>query len=205
MDKSQYWDEIYQKKDELHQSWFQENPVKSMEMIDQLKLPKNANIIDIGSGESRLVDKLIEQGFSNISLLDISKEALEKTKRRLGNKADEIQMIVSNVTSFTPSQKYDLWHDRAAFHFLTDIKDIEKYVSIAYESLNIGGSLIISTFNKTGPDKCSGLYISKYSPEDLKSVFGKFFELNTCLELTHKTPWGTNQDFVYCSLKKVIY
>lgn len=204
MDKSQFWDEIYQKKDELHQSWFQENPTTSLKIIDELKLVKNAAIIDIGSGESRLVEHLIERGFTKISLLDISKEALEKTKHRLGTKAENIQFFTSNVTSFTPPQKYDLWHDRAAFHFLTDNKDIEEYISIVHESLNIGGSLIISTFSQTGPDKCSGLVISKYSAEDLKIIFGKFFESTSCFEMTHTTPWGTKQDFVYCSFKKVI-
>lgn len=203
MDKSQYWNDIYKKKDESHQSWFQGKPEKSLEMINELNLSKNASIIDIGGGESRLVDYLLEEGFTNISLLDISDESLEKTKQRLGPKANSVKLITSDVTTFNPAQKYDLWHDRATFHFLTDIKDVEKYLSIAYDALNVGGSLIISTFSPTGPDKCSGLTISKYSQEELKQVFGKFFQNTKCFETTHTTPWGTTQDFVYCGFKKI--
>ena len=203
MEKSEYWDDIYKKRDELHQSWFQEKPEKSLEMIDELGLSKSAPIIDIGGGESRLVDYLLERQFNDISLLDISEESLERTKHRLGPQAANVKLITSDVTTFNPSKKYDLWHDRATFHFLTDIKDVEKYLTIAHDALNVGGSLIVSTFSSTGPDKCSGLTISKYSQEDLKIVFGKFFQNTKCFETTHITPWGTTQDFVYCGFKKI--
>ena len=178
MEKSEFWDDVYKKKDELHQSWFQEKPEKSLEMIDELGLDKSSSIIDIGGGESRLVDYLLERQFTDISLLDISKESLERTKHRLGPKAAYVKLINSDVTIFNPSQKYDLWHDRATFHFLTDINDVEKYLTIAHDALNDDGFLIVSTFSTTGPDKCSGLSISKYSQEDLKKVFGKFFCCN---------------------------
>lgn len=203
MEKSKYWDDIYKSKDESKQSWFEEIPEKSLEMIDELKLPKDANIIDIGGGESRLVDSLLERGFIKISLLDISRESLEKTKSRLSSKTDDIKFITSDVTTFKPSGKYDLWHDRAAFHFLTNLEDVEAYLKVASESLNEGGFLIISTFSKTGPDKCSGLSISKYSQEELKQVFGKFFRNTKCFETTHTTPWGSAQNFVYCGFKKI--
>lgn len=203
MEKSEFWDDIYKKKDEEHQSWFQEKPEKSLEMIDELNLSKESSIIDIGGGESRLVDYLLERKFTDISLLDISKEALDRTKHRLGSKADNLKLITSDVTTFHPPQKYDLWHDRATFHFLTDIKDVEKYLTIAHDALNVDGFLIVSTFSTTGPDKCSGLTISKYSQEELKKVFGKFFQNTKCFETTHTTPWGTNQDFVYCGFKKL--
>lgn len=203
MDKSEFWDDIYQKKDEEQQSWFQEKPEKSLEMIDELNLSKDSSIIDIGGGESRLVDYLLERQFTDISLLDISKEALDRTKHRLGSQADKLKLILSDATTFHPPQKYDLWHDRATFHFLTDLKDIEEYLTIAHNALSVGGSLIVSTFSTTGPDKCSGLIISKYSQEDLKEVFGKFFQNTKCFETTHTTPWGTPQDFVYCAFKKL--
>lgn len=203
MEKSEFWDDIYKKKDEEHQSWFQEKPEKSLEMIDELNLSKVSPIIDIGGGESRLVDYLLERQFTDISLLDISKEALDRTKHRLGPKADHLKLITSDVTTFHPPQKYDLWHDRATFHFLTDLIDVEKYLTIAHDALNVGGSLIVSTFSTTGPDKCSGLTISKYSQEDLKKVFGKFFQNTKCFETSHTTPWGTTQDFVYCGFKKI--
>lgn len=202
MDKSDYWDSIYKEKDEAHQSWFQENPEKSLEMIDELKLPKTAKIIDIGGGESRLVDFLIEKGFKDISLLDISKESLNKAKQRLGPGTD-VKLIASDVTQFSSPEYYDLWHDRATFHFLITVEDVEKYLKIAHSSLKVGGSLLVSTFSKTGPDKCSGLTISKYSQEDLKQVFEKYFQNTKCFETTHTTPWGTTQDFVYCGFKKI--
>lgn len=203
MERSEFWDDVYRKKDELHQSWFQNEPVISLELIDELRLPKSASIIDIGGGESRLAEYLIERDFSHLSILDISRESLEKTKKRLGPKAQRINFITSDVTTFTSTQKYDLWHDRAAFHFLTMSDDIEKYLKNAYDALNPDGHLIISTFSQTGPDKCSGLTISKYSQEDLKNVFGKYFKRIKCIENTHTTPWDTKQDFVYCVFKKV--
>lgn len=201
MDKSEYWDDIYKKKDELHQSWFQEKPEKSLKMIDELNLSKNSSIIDIGSGESRLVDHLLEQQYSNITLLEISATAVGKTKNRLGANAEKIKFVTTDVTLFRPQQKYDLWHDRAVFHFLTNQTDIEKYLECVQSALKIGGNLIISTFSKNGPDKCSGLPISKYSKEDLKNIFGGFFTSSNCSEMTHKTPWDSTQDFVYCVFK----
>jgi cyclopropane fatty-acyl-phospholipid synthase-like methyltransferase len=201
MEKSEFWDDIYKKKDELHQSWFQENPEKSLKMIDELNLSKNSSIIDIGSGESRLVDHLLEQQYTNLTLLEISTTAVEKTKNRLGEKAEKIKFITTDVTMFRPDQKYDLWHDRAVFHFLTNQTDIEKYLECVQSALKIGGNLIISTFSKTGPDKCSGLFISKYSQEDLKNIFGLYFTSSNCSEMTHTTPWGSTQDFVYCVFK----
>ncbi len=203
MEKAKYWDDIYQKKDELHQSWFQTKPEKSLEMIDELHLNKSAKIIDIGGGESRLVDYLLADGFKDITLLDISAEALERTKVRLGQKSAGTKYIVSDVTKFKASEMFDLWHDRATFHFLTEIEDVEKYLQTAHDSLNVGGSLIVSTFSKSGPDKCSGLTISKYSQEDLKILFGKYFQNTKCFETTHTTPWGSTQDFTYCGFKKI--
>lgn len=203
MEKTDYWDDIYKNKDELHQSWFQEKPEKSLEMIDELVLPQTSKIIDIGGGESRLVDHLLERGFKNISLLDISKESLERARHRLGPKSEGIKFITSDVTLFAPEDKYDLWHDRATFHFLTQLEDVEKYLKNAHAALNVGGSLIVSTFGPTGPDKCSGLTIAKYSQDDLKQVFGKYFQNTRCFEDTHTTPWGAKQDFVYCGFKKI--
>ncbi|HXH74704.1 MAG TPA: class I SAM-dependent methyltransferase [Bacteriovoracaceae bacterium] len=203
MEKSEYWDEIYKKKDESQQSWFEEIPEKSLEMIDELNLPQRASIVNIGGGESRLVDSLLERGFSNITLLDISKESLEKSKVRLGPKIVPIKFIVSDVTRLKTNEKYDLWHDRATFHFLTTLDDVDNYLKVAYESLNEDGYLIVSTFSKTGPESCSGLTISKYSQEELKLVFSKYFKNTRCFETTHTTPWGTSQDFVYCGFKKI--
>jgi ubiquinone/menaquinone biosynthesis C-methylase UbiE len=197
-----YWDKIYQTKKEDEVSWFQSEPVKSLELIDEFKLPRQAKIIDIGGGESRLVDHLLKRGFKNISVLDISSIPLEKMKGRLGEEGNNVEYITSDVTKFVPHHRYDLWHDRATFHFLTSMDDIEKYLAIASNAIADGGYLIISTFSKTGPDKCSGLEISKYSEDELKKVFGKYFENIKCFNDTHVTPWGSKQDFVFCGFRK---
>lgn len=198
-----HWNEVYKKKDENEVSWFQDFPKVSLEMIDELNLQTTAPIIDIGGGDSRLVDHLLSKGFSDISILDISEVALDKAKERLGEKAVNIHFIVSDITQFKPTEKYQLWLDRATFHFLTELDQVERYLRIAHDALEAGGYLIISTFSKSGPEKCSGLNISQYSQEDLKNLFGRFFSNIKCLEDTHETPWGAKQDFVYCGFKKV--
>lgn len=201
---SEYWNKIYHDKNEDQLSWFQAVPKQSLEMIDELNLPHDANIIDIGGGESRLVDHLLKRGFSNISILDISSEALEVTRSRIGTEASKIDFITSDVTQFIPLKKYFLWHDRATFHFLTDLEQVEKYLKIAYDALEIGGYLLVSTFSKSGPEKCSGLSVSHYSQDELKSLFGRFFNNPKCFEVTHETPWHSKQDFVYCGFKKTV-
>lgn len=199
---SNYWNQVYQKKNEHEVSWFQEIPTKSLEMIDELNLQKDSNIIDIGGGDSRLVDHLLQRGFSNITILDISSEALEKAKVRLHNSPKSVEFIASDVTQFQTNKKFKLWHDRATFHFLTQLEQVEKYLETAHEALEENGYLIISTFSKTGPEKCSGLSISQYSQDDLKSLFGRYFKNTKCFEATHTTPWNTTQNFVYCGFKK---
>ena len=200
---SNYWNQVYQKKNENEVSWFQEVPKKSLEMIDELNLQKKSNIIDIGGGDSRLVDHLLQRGFSNITILDISSEALEKAKVRLQNSPRNVKFVASDVTLFRPNKKFKLWHDRATFHFLTELDQVEKYLKIAYDALEEDGYLIISTFSKTGPEKCSGLNITQYSQDDLKLLFGRFFKNTKCFEDTHTTPWNTTQNFVYCGFKKL--
>ncbi len=197
-----FWDNVYKTKSEREVSWFQEVPTKSLELIAEMELSPNDSIIDIGGGDSRLVDSLLSQGFKNISILDISSVALDKAKLRLSEHSNSIKYITSDITKFIPTEKYKLWHDRAAFHFLKKIEDIESYLRIANQGVAQGGYLIVSTFSKSGPEKCSGLAISQYSDADLKQLFGKYFSNIRCLENTHNTPWGAEQDFVYCGFKK---
>lgn len=201
MDKS-YWDSIYKSKSETDVSWFQGVPKKSLELIAELNLGPNDSIIDIGGGDSHLVDHLLDKGFKNLSVLDISSAALEKAKVRLGEKAGLVKFIASDITKFKPMEKYRLWHDRATLHFLTNAGDVKTYLEIANRAISDGGYLIVSTFSKTGPEKCSGLPIIQYSDADLKSLFEKYFTNVRCFEDTHQTPWGTGQDFVYCGFKK---
>jgi ubiquinone/menaquinone biosynthesis C-methylase UbiE len=148
------------------------------------------------------VDHLLAQGFRKISVLDISATALEKAKTRLGESSKFVNFIVSDITKFDPPEKYKLWHDRATFHFLTSVEDITSYLDIASRGISPGGYLIVSTFSKTGPEKCSGLPISRYSDADLKALFGINFVNVRCFEDTHSTPWGIGQNFVYCGFKK---
>ncbi len=197
-----FWDHIYRSKSENAVSWFQELPTKSLELIAEMGLAPDDGIIDIGGGDSRLVDHLLAKGHRNISVLDISPEALEKTKLRLAERANQITFIASDVTKFRPTKEYKLWHDRATFHFLTDARDVNAYLDVANRSLSPDGFLIVSTFSKTGPEKCSGLPISQYSDGDLKALFVKHFDNIRCFESTHTTPWGVTQDFVFCGLKR---
>lgn len=202
MDAKKYWDQIYQQKSEKDISWFQEVPTKSLELIEECNLKPADKIIDIGGGDSHLVDHLLAKGFQNISILDISASALEKTKVRLGEQSKQIKFITSDVTKFKPTEKYNLWHDRATLHFLTSAQDIDTYLNLANEAITPGGFLIVSTFSKTGPEKCSGLSISQYSDNDLKTLFEKYFTNIRCFEDTHSTPWNSTQNFVYCGFRK---
>ncbi|MBP9709234.1 MAG: methyltransferase domain-containing protein [Oligoflexales bacterium] len=201
MDKN-YWDNIYRAKSEKEVSWYQETPAKSLELIAELGLSPNDPIIDIGGGDSHLVDHLLVQGFKNISILDISGAALEKAKARLGEESKLVKFITSDITKFDPQEKYKLWHDRATFHFLTSAEDVSTYLEITNRAIAPEGYLIVSTFSKTGPEKCSGLPISQYSDSDLKALFEKYFTNIKCFEDSHSTPWGTGQNFVYCGFKK---
>jgi ubiquinone/menaquinone biosynthesis C-methylase UbiE len=200
---SNFWNTVYQNKPEKEVSWFQEVPVKSLELIDELGLSPSDAIIDIGGGDSHLVDELLARRFKDISVLDISTVALEKAAARLGNKCKAVKFIASDITKFDPPKTYKLWHDRATFHFLTNTKDIETYLSIANRGIAPNGFLIISTFSKAGPEKCSGLAITQYSDTDLKKMFAKYFSNIKCIEEAHSTPWGVRQNFVYCVFKKL--
>jgi ubiquinone/menaquinone biosynthesis C-methylase UbiE len=199
-----YWDNVYLEKSEEDMSWFQEHPVKSLEMIKELGLSKSGSIIDIGGGDSRLVDHLLTEGFEDLSVLDISEVSLKKLKNRLLGAGNKVAYLVSDVTEFRPPKLYDLWHDRATFHFLTSIDQINKYLETANAALKPGGNLIISTFSKDGPEKCSGLPIHKYSESELKELFQHYFTNTRCFEDTHVTPWGKTQSFVYCGFKKKV-
>jgi SAM-dependent methyltransferase len=202
MDKSKFWDQVYQTKTESQYSWFQPSPTRSLELILDCKLPLDAAILDVGGGDSLLMDHLLKLGYTDITVLDISAVALAKAQARLKQDANKVSFIQSDVTMFAPNKQFALWHDRATFHFLTEAEQIEKYVTTAHHALLPGGKLIISTFSKRGPEKCSGLAITQYSEADLQSLFGKHFQCINVFEDTHTTPWGTEQSFTYASFKK---
>ncbi|PWN70012.1 class I SAM-dependent methyltransferase [Chryseobacterium phosphatilyticum] len=199
-DQKNHWENVYETKNPDQVSWTQEKPQTSLDLINSCGLGKEAKIIDIGGGDSNLVDFLLEEGYKNITVLDISAKALEKAKQRLGKNAEKIQWVTTDITEFNPSEAYDIWHDRAAFHFLTTPEQISKYIDIAEK--NITGFMILGTFSKNGPTQCSGLDIQQYDEESLSKIFGNDFEKIKCSTEDHTTPFGTTQNFVFCHFKK---
>jgi 2-polyprenyl-3-methyl-5-hydroxy-6-metoxy-1,4-benzoquinol methylase len=199
-ESKKHWETVYETKNPEEVSWTQETPKTSLDFIYSFNLPKSAKIIDIGGGDSKLVDHLIEEGFENITVLDISAAALLKAKQRLGEKGKKVNWIVSDITQFEPNTSFDVWHDRATFHFLTTPKQISKYIEIAQKSVN--GYLIIGTFSENGPKKCSGLDIKQYNEEALTKELKNSFKKISCVTEDHKTPFNTTQNFLFCSFKK---
>ena len=196
-----HWETVYETKNPEQVSWTQEIPKTSLNLIHSFGFDKKAKIIDIGGGDSKLVDFLLEEGFENITVLDISEKAIEKAQFRLAENAKKVNWIVSDITQFAPATQYDIWHDRAAFHFLTTEVDINKYVKTIEKS--VSKHLIIGTFSENGPQKCSGLEIKQYSQETLEKLFQKDFQVIECFTEDHTTPFDTKQNFIYCSLKRV--
>ena len=201
LDRKTHWETVYETKTPEQVSWTQEIPKTSLDFINDFNLPKNAKIIDVGGGDSKLVDFLLDEGYTNITVLDISEKALEKAKSRLGRKADSVTWIVSDITEFEPTTKYDLWHDRAAFHFLTSEMEKEKYLKTVKQWVE--GYLIIGTFSEEGPKKCSGLEIQQYTEESLSLMLENGFQKLSCVTQDHITPFETVQNFLFCSFKKL--
>jgi hypothetical protein len=195
-----HWETVYETKNPDQVSWTQEMPKTSLEFIHSFGLKKTAKIIDVGGGDSKLVDYLLDKGFENITVLDISAKALEKSQKRLGDKATKVNWIISDITEFKPKTTFDVWHDRATFHFLITAEQIEKYMTTARNSVN--GFLTIGTFSENGPTKCSGLEIKQYSEEELTSELKNGFDKIRCVTEDHKTPFDTIQNFLFCSFKK---
>lgn len=201
-DRKKHWENIYQTKELTEVSWFQPTPETSLNLIEKLSLKKNAKIIDVGGGDSFLVDNLLDLGYQDITVLDISDSAIERAKKRLGERAKLVKWIVSDITHFIPSEKYDCWHDRAAFHFLTDEDEISKYSKTVSECINKDGYLIIGTFSDKGPEKCSGIPIKQYTENSLEREFSNSFQKIECKTINHQTPFDTFQNFIFCRFKK---
>ena len=195
-----HWETVFSTKQSHEVSWTQETPKTSIDLIHSYQLPKSAKIIDIGGGDSKLVDFLLEEGYENITVLDISENALERAKTRLGQKAKNVSWIVSDINDFKPKENYDVWHDRAAFHFLTTNDAIAHYIETATQSVT--GFMSIGTFSENGPSKCSGLEIKQYSESDLENQLTKGFNKIKCVTENHITPFNTEQNFLFCSFKK---
>ena len=197
-----HWENVFETKQENEFSWFQEYPKTSIDFLELFNLPLDANIIDIGGGDSHFVDALLSKEYTNIYVLDISEKALERSKERLGDKANRVHWIVSDVVDFEPPIMFDFWHDRAAFHFLTKEERINKYVTLAENSISENGYLILGTFSENGPQKCSGLEIRQYNETSMSNRFEAQFERIKCIQEEHTTPFNTVQNFLFCSFKK---
>ena len=202
-DRKKHWENIYQTKELKDVSWFQPTPETSLDFFKQFNVPTNAKVIDIGGGDSFLVDHLIDFGHQDISVLDISAAAIDRAKQRLGDKAKNVKWIVADAATFKPTEKYDFWHDRAAFHFLTNEQEITNYIDTARQNINPTGFLIIGTFSEQGPKKCSGIEIKQYSETTMTDRLKMFFEKIKCITVDHKTPFDTIQNFVFCSFIKL--
>ena len=204
MDKKQHWENVYQTKGRDQVSWFREHLDTSLRMIIDTGVGKEASVIDVGGGNSTLVDDLLAQGFANPTVLDISGKAIHDSNIRLGDSAGRVNWIEADITEAKlPEDRFDVWHDRAVFHFLTGDDDRHKYVGLVMDSVKPGGHVIVASFSLEGPEKCSGLNVVRYSPDTMHREFGDSFRLVKSVDETHNTPFGTTQEFIYCYFRKL--
>jgi 2-polyprenyl-3-methyl-5-hydroxy-6-metoxy-1,4-benzoquinol methylase len=201
-DRQAHWQNVYKEKGEYQVSWFQERPAISLELIEALGAKPNSAIIDIGGGASRLVDSLIEKGYRDLTVLDLSESAVSIAKARLGKNAAAVRWIVADVTHWEPTRSYDLWHDRAAFHFLTEASDRSAYIDRLTKAVTRGGHAIIGTFAMDGPERCSGLPVVRYDGTRLSAALAPSFELVDTRRDDHETPWGAIQHFQFSLFRR---
>lgn len=199
----QHWDDTYRTKDETQVSWFQEIPARSLALIEAASLDKNAPILDVGGGASRLMDLLLTRGYSDLSVLDISEVALDRAKARLGPDADKISWIAADVTEWTAARQWQVWHDRAMFHFLTEEAEQRAYMAALRSATRPGATVIIAGFSPSGPERCSGLPVWRHGTEEMVQRLGNDFVLAGQAREIHRTPMGASQDFLYLSFRRL--
>ncbi len=197
-----YWENIYASKKDAEVSWYQENPLTSLSLINKYSSNKNIEVIDVGGGSSNLVIALFKDHFKSLSVLDVSQNALKRTAEKLGGNAAKIQWIDTNVLDFNIEMKYNIWHDRAVFHFLTTKESVQKYKEVLVKHLKKGDYFLLATFSKEGPLKCSGLDITQYNIEELKLIFQDEFNPVESFFEDHNTPFDTIQNFIYSVWQK---
>ena len=200
-DDQTHWNDTYSSKGD-NVSWYQPPSSRSLELIRSAAPMHNASIIDIGAGASRLADSLLTAGYTDVTLLDISEIALGRTRDRLGEAASKVRWIVANISQWKPSRTWDVWHDRAVFHFLTDEAARSAYLTALRRSVAPGGTVILATFAADGPTQCSGLQVARYDANTLSALFGSEFERMATARDMHVTPWGSIQAFTYLRLRR---
>ena len=199
MPTREHWDSVYGSKEPSQVSWYRAHLEHSLKFIEGSGLDRDAAIIDVGGGASTLVDDLLANGYLNVSVLDVSSKAMESAKARLGDRAAAVHWLAADITrTELPPDTYDFWHDRAVFHFLRDREDRRRYVAAVQRSLRPGGHILVATFGPQGPTRCSGLDVMRYGPDELHAEFGGAFQKVGSLTEMHSTPWGAEQQFVYC-------
>jgi 2-polyprenyl-3-methyl-5-hydroxy-6-metoxy-1,4-benzoquinol methylase len=203
MNRKRHWDKVWAKAQPDKLSWFQPEPEVSLELIEASGIERSARVIDVGGGASLLVDRLLERGYTNLAVLDLSEAAIGHAKTRLGDLAEDLRWYTKDVTDFCAEQPFDLWHDRAVLHFLTTRRDQQSYVKSLLRSLDCGGHVIISTFALDGPKRCIGRRVIRYGPQDITALLGPCFRLLDTVPETHLTPGKIEQRFTYFRLKRV--
>ena len=201
-ESQQHWDKVYSEKAPTEVSWYEPMPQISLELIRSCGISKDAAIIDIGGGDSFLSEFLVSLGYTDVTVVDISSKAIERAKERMCEKADEVKWIIADASKFEPERNYDLWHDRAAFHFLTGDDQKNDYLERVQKAVKPGGYVIMGTFSDKGPEKCSGLSVQRYSVNDICQFFDKEFSMLNGKNVDHQTPSGRTQNFTFCSFQK---
>lgn len=203
MGDARHWNDVYATKPAETVSWYEDEPRNSLAMLDAAGIGPDAAVVDVGGGASRLVDDLLDRGFTRVTVLDLSSAALDVARARLAARAGQVEWVVQDITRWEPAVgSIDLWHDRAVLHFLVDEPDRQAYLRALVAGLKPGGFAILAPFALTGPEKCSGLPVCRYSPESLQSLLGPEFSLMRSLAATHVTPGGSSQDFIYCLFRR---
>lgn len=199
MDAKDHWERLYRTKGPDEMSWFEPEATLSLALVQRVAPTRDEAIIDVGAGAATLVDGLLDAGYRHVTVLDVSAAALAQAQRRLGDRARAVEWLEADILSATlPDQAFDVWHDRAVFHFLTEARDRHTYVTRVRRALRPGGFALVATFAADGPSRCSGLDVARYSPDALHAEFGAGFRLLSSDRMTHRTPWGAEQAFTYC-------
>lgn len=202
-DRREHWERVYTEKQPLETSWFQRDATRSFALFPELRLTPSTRVIDVGGGESALVDALLERGLGEITVLDISAAALARSRARLGDRAANVRWMTADITTTQFAEgAYDVWHDRAVFHFLTSAVDRLAYVTRASRAIAPEGALLIGTFAMEGPERCSGLAVARYAAEDLAAAFAPDFVVDRAVSDVHQTPWGAEQRFTFALLRR---